>query len=187
MKKLALVAGLVVLLLIVAGASLVGQYNSLVTMETSVDAQWAQVENQLQRRADLIPNLVNTVKGYAAHEKGVFGDIAEARGRLSGARTPQDRMAASNALDGALSRLLLVVENYPQLKADASFNRLMDELSGTENRLAVERMRYNETVANWNREVKKFPLVVFASLTGKAPRPYFEVEKGKKEPPQVNF
>lgn len=187
MKKLALVAGIIVFLLVVAAGSLVGQYNQLVTMETSIDAQWAQVENQLQRRADLIPNLVNTVKGYAAHEKTVFGDIAEARSRLSGARTPEEQMAASNALDGAISRLLVVVENYPQLKADASFNRLMDELAGTENRLAVERMRYNEIVANWNREIKKFPLTILASLTGKAPRAYFQVEEGKKEAPQVNF
>ena len=132
-------------------------YNRFVSQEEAIKAQWAQVQNQLQRRNDLIPNLVETVKGYAAHEEGVYKDIADARSRLLAARSPEETIQAANQQTGALGRLLAVVENYPQLRANEQFNRLMDELSGTENRIAVERMRYNEAVQAYNTSRRQFP------------------------------
>src|SRR3954452_3588631 len=132
-------------------------YNKFVSQEEAIKAQWAQVENQLQRRNDLIPNLVETVKGYAQHEEGVYKDIAEARSRLLAPRSPDETIQAANAQTSALGRLLAVVENYPQLRANEQFNRLMDELSGTENRIAVERMRYNERIQEYNTARRRFP------------------------------
>src|SRR5919204_27666 len=132
-------------------------YNTFVGQEEAIKAQWSQVENQLQRRNDLIPNLVETVKGYAQHEQGVFKDIADARSQLLGAKSPEETIAAANRETGALGRLLAIAENYPQLKANEQFNRLMDELSGTENRLAVERMRYNEKVQEYDTSRRRFP------------------------------
>src|SRR5262245_59256582 len=132
-------------------------YNTFVTQDEAIKAAWAQVENQLQRRNDLIPNLVETVKGYATHEEGVYKDIAESRSRLLAAKSPEEQMQAANQQTGALGRLLAVVENYPQLRANEQFNRLMDELSGTENRIAVERMRYNEAVQAYNTSRRQFP------------------------------
>src|SRR5215208_6419358 len=162
-------------------------YNKFVGQEEAIKAQWAQVQNQLQRRNDLIPNLVETVKGYAAHEAGVFKEIADARSRLLAAKSPEETIQAANQQTSALGRLLAVVENYPQLKADAQFNRLMDELSGTENRLATERMRYNERVQEYNTQRRKFPSNMTAKMFGFKEYPYWEVPAEAKQAPKVNF
>jgi LemA protein len=162
-------------------------YNRFTTQEEAIKAQWAQVQNELQRRNDLIPNLVETVKGYAAHETGVFKDIADARARLLSAKSPEETIQAANAQTSALGRLLAVVENYPNLKADAQFNRLMDELAGTENRLAVARMRYNERVQDYNTQRRKFPSNVTAKMFGFKEYPYWEVPPEAKQAPKVNF
>lgn len=162
-------------------------YNKFTTQEEAITAQWAQVRNQLQRRNDLIPNLVETVKGYAAHEAGVFKDIADARSRLLAAKSPEESMQAANQQTSALGRLLAVAENYPQLKANEQFNRLMDELSGTENRLAVERMRYNDRVRDYNTQRRKFPSNVTAKMFGFKEHPYWEVPAEAKQVPKVNF
>src|SRR5947209_12817177 len=154
-------ATLQILALALAVLPLAGcSYNKFVGQEEAVKAQWAQVQNQLQRRNDLIPNLVETVKGYAQHEEGVYKDIADARSRLLAAKSPEETIQAANQQTTALGRLLAVVENYPQLKANEQFNRLMDELSGTENRLAVERMRYNQRVQEYNTARRQFPAPV---------------------------
>jgi len=160
----------------------------LVTLNESIDGQWAQVENVLKRRYDLIPNLVNTVKGYAKHEKQVFIDVTEARAKVGGAQTVNDKVKANSELGGALSRLLLVVENYPQLKANQNFLKLQDELAGTENRISVERKRYNEVVRMYNILVKRFPTNIVAGMTGFEKRDvYFEAEEAAKEVPKVKF
>ena len=151
--------------------------NSLVMMDEDVSGTWAQVENQLQRRYDLIPNLVNTVKGIAAHEKEVFTAIAEARSRLGSAQSPSQKMQASQMMESALSRLLVVVERYPDLKANQSFNRLMDELAGTENRLSVERRRFNESIKQFNKSIRLFPKSFVASASGFEKKDYFKVIK----------
>jgi LemA protein len=162
-------------------------YNKFVSQEEGVKAQWAQVENQLQRRNDLIPNLVETVKGYAQHEASVYKDIADARSRLLAAKSPEESIAAANQQTSALGRLLAVVENYPQLKANEQFNRLMDELAGTENRLAVERMRYNEKVQEYNTSRRQFPANLTAKLFGFKEYPFFQVPAEAKQVPKVNF
>lgn len=162
-------------------------YNKFVSQEEAVKAQWAQVQNQLQRRNDLIPNLVETVKGYASHESKVFEDIAASRAKLAGATTPADQIAAANEQTAALGRLLLIVENYPQLKANEQFNRLMDELSGTENRLAVERMRYNQKVEEYNAARRQFPANLTAKMFGFKEYPYFQAPPDAKQLPKVNF
>ncbi|MBU1781842.1 LemA family protein [bacterium] len=162
-------------------------YNKLVTLREDVEAKWAQVENQLKRRGDLIPNLVNTVKGYAKHEKEIFIGIAEARAKLAGANTVPEKIKASNELGGFLSRLLLIIERYPDLKANQNFSQLMNELSGTENRISVERMRYNNTVKEFNVNVKRFPGRVFATIFGFKEATYFEVEEAAKKAPRVEF
>jgi len=162
-------------------------YNKFSTQEEAINAQWAEVQNQLQRRNDLIPNLVATVKGYASHEASVFNDIAEARSRLLAAKTPEETIQAANQQTSALGRLLAVVENYPQLKADAQFNRLMDELSGTENRLSVARMRYNESVQAYNTQRRKFPSNVTAKMFGFKEHPYWEVPPEARQAPKVDF
>ena len=163
-------------------------YNRIVSEEQQVEAAWSQVENQLQRRADLIPNLVEVVKGYAKHEKGVFDDVANARAALAGAGSRADKINASNQLDGAISRLLVITENYPQLKADANFGRLMDELAGTENRLAVERKRYNEAVQQYNADVRGIPGAWWAKIGGfPQQKDYFKAEAGAKAVPKVSF
>ncbi|HEU4401518.1 MAG TPA: LemA family protein [Candidatus Polarisedimenticolia bacterium] len=173
--------------LLLAGLSLAGVYNRLVTQNEQIDAAWAQVQNVLQRRADLIPNLVETVKGYAAHEKEIFESVAEARSRLAGATSPREAAAANAGLTAALGRLLAIAENYPNLKANENFIRLQDELAGTENRIAVERMRYNETVRVYNTSIKRFPANLVAGLFRFAERDYFEAEQGAKEVPKVKF
>jgi LemA protein len=162
-------------------------YNKFVSQEEAVKAQWAQVENQLQRRNDLIPNLVETVKGYAQHEASVYKDIADARSRLLAAKTPEESIAAANQQTSALGRLLAVVENYPNLKANEQFNRLMDELAGTENRLATERMRYNEKVQEYNTSRRQFPGNLTAKMFGFKEYPFFEVPAEAKQVPKVNF
>ena len=162
-------------------------YNRFVTQEEAVKAQWAQVQNQLQRRNDLIPNLVETVKGYAQHEEGVFKEIADARSRLLGAQTPEQTIQAANQQTSALGRLLAIVENYPQLKANEQFNRLMDELAGTENRIAVERMRYNERVQEYNTSRRQFPSNLTASLFRFKEYPFFEAPPEARQVPKVSF
>ncbi|MCL5966999.1 MAG: LemA family protein [Deltaproteobacteria bacterium] len=184
MKKAWIVAAVVAALLVLSG---VGTYNRIVRADVTVNEKWGQVQNVLQRRADLIPNLVQTVKGYAAHEKEVFEYVAAARAKLAGARTPEDAMKANAELSSALSRLLVVVENYPKLKADRTFIRLMDELAGAENRIAVERMRYNEAVRDYNTATRVFPASVVAGMAGFKPKPFFEAETKAKEVPKVDF
>jgi LemA protein len=180
-------AGRAALLLLMALPLSGCSYNRFVSQEEAIKAQWAQVENQLQRRNDLIPNLVETVKGYAAHEESVFADIADARSRLLAAQTPADTIAAANQQTSALGRLLAIAENYPQLKANEQFNRLMDELSGTENRIAVERMRYNERVQEYNTSRRQFPSNVTAAVFGFEEYPFFEAPPEAQRVPAVNF
>ena len=162
-------------------------YNKFVGQEEAVKAQWAQVQNQLQRRNDLIPNLVETVKGYASHEEGVFKDIADSRSRLLNAKSPEESIAAANQQTTALGRLLVVVENYPNLKANEQFNGLMDELSGTENRIATERMRYNEKVQEYNTSRRSFPANITAKLFSFKDYPFFEAPPAATQVPKVNF
>src|ERR671918_2136957 len=174
-------------LLLVAAISSGCSYNTFVSQEEAIKTQWGQVENQLQRRNDLIPNLVETVKGIAQQEKDVFGQIAESRAKLAGAQTPEQKMEAANEQSSALARLLVVVENYPQLRSNESFNRLMDELAGTENRLAVERMRYNERVQEYNTSRRQFPANITAGLFGFKEYPLFQVPESAKVAPKVDF
>jgi LemA protein len=162
-------------------------YNTFVSQEQAIKAQWAQVENQLQRRNDLIPNLVETTKGFAQHEEAVYKDIADARSRLLAAKSPEESIAAANQQTSALGRLLAVVENYPQLKSNEQFNRLMDELAGTENRLAVERMRYNEAVQAYNTSRGQFPSNLTAKMFGFKEYPFFQAPAEAKQVPKVNF
>src|SRR5947207_10652616 len=162
-------------------------YNRFVNQEEAIKAQWAQVENQLQRRNDLIPNLVETVKGYAQHEEGVFKEVADARARLLAAKSPEETIADANQQTSALRRLLVIAENYPQLKANEQFNRLMDELSGTENRIAVERMRYNERIQDYNTARRSFPANLTAKMFGFKEYPFFQAPPEAKQVPKVNF
>lgn len=182
---------IVVILLILAlilGSSYVGRRNQMATKREAVNAAWSQVDVVLQRRADLIPNLVQTVKGFAVHEEQVFGEIAAARSALIGAKTPADKIAANGALDSALGRLLVITENYPQLKSNENFLRLQDELAGTENRIAVERRRYNEAVQDYNTYISLFPNSLVASFGGFARNDaYFKTDEGARTAPKVNF
>ena len=162
-------------------------YNKFVGQEEAIKAQWAQVENQLQRRNDLIPNLVETVKGYASHEEGVYKDIADSRAKLLAAKSPEETIQAANQQTSALGRLLAVVENYPNLKANEQFNRLMDELSGTENRIAVERMRYNQRVQEYDTARRQFPANITAKMFGFKEYPFFQAPPEAKQVPKVNF
>ena len=179
---------LLALLLTVGAVAASGcSYNTFVGQEEAIKTQWAQVENQLQRRNDLIPNLVETTKGIAQQERDVFGQIAESRAKLAGAQTPEDTMQAANQQSAALARLLVIVENYPQLRSSETFNRLMDELSGTENRIAVERMRYNERVQEYNTSRRQFPSNITASLFGFKEYPLFNAPTAAEQVPKVNF
>ena len=177
----------IVALLLVAGISSGCSYNTFVSQEEAIKTQWGQVENQLQRRNDLIPNLVETTKGVAQQERDVFGQIAESRAKLSGAQTPEQTMQAANEQSAALARLLVIVENYPQLRSSETFNRLMDELAGTENRIAVERMRYNERIQEYNTSTKKFPGNVTAKVFGFKGYPYYEAPPSSQAVPKVDF
>jgi LemA protein len=162
-------------------------YNKFTSQEEAIKGAWGEVQNQLLRRNDLIPNLVETVKGYASQEKEIFTRIAESRARLAGAKTPADAIEAANEQSSALSRLLVVVENYPQLKSDANFQRLMDELAGTENRIAVARQRYNERIQEYNTTRRRFPSNMTAKIFGFEEYPYFEAPKDAQAAPKVNF
>jgi LemA protein len=189
--------GLIVVIVIIVligliGLVFAGQYigakNTLVAKNEAVKSAWSQVDIVLQRRADLIPNLVETVKGYAQQEQTVFGDIAKARSALLSAGSPQEKIAANGQLDGAIGRLLLIVENYPQLKSNENFLRLQDELAGTENRIAVERKRYNDTLQDYNTYVQQFPTSLFAGWAGfKRNDAYFQATEASREAPKVNF
>ena len=187
-KALLVVIGVIVLLVIWVGATYASRRNEMVRKREQVNASWSQVDVVLQRRADLIPNLVETVKGFAAQEQTVFRDIANARAALMSGRTPQEKIAANGQLDNALGRLLLIVENYPQLRSNENFLRLQDELAGTENRIAVERRRYNETVQDYNTYIALFPNNIVAGMSGFSRNDaYFKAEEGSREAPRVQF
>ena len=192
MGKALIVVVVLVVIVGLIGVACFGAYvstkNTLVSKNEAVKSAWSQVDIVLQRRADLIPNLVETVKGYAKQEQTVFGDIAKARSALLSAGTPQQKIAANGQLDGALGRLLLIVENYPQLKSNENFLRLQDELAGTENRIAVERKRYNDTLQDYNTYVQQFPNSFFAGWAGfKLNDFYFQASEGSRVVPKVNF
>ncbi len=188
MKKLLLVLAVLVGLALMFGGAFVSRRNEMVRKNETVKQTWSQVDVVLQRRADLIPNLVETVKGFAAQEQAVFGDIAAARAALIGARSPEERIAANNRLDSALARLLVVVENYPQLRSNENFLRLQDELAGTENRIAVERRRYNEAIQDYNTYLGLFPNNIIAGLSGFARNDaYFEATEASRTVPKVEF
>jgi LemA protein len=185
-------AVIAIIVLVLIALAVFGQYvgvrNTLVTKNESVKAAWSQVDIVLQRRADLIPNLVATVKGIAQQEQTVFGDIAKARSALLSAGNPSDKIAANQQLDGALGRLLAIVENYPQLKSNENFLRLQDELAGTENRIAVERKRYNDALQDYNTYIQKFPSNIYAGWAGFKPNEaYFAASEGSRQVPTVNF
>lgn len=187
MKTGLLIVGVLILILVMGGCSVIGTRNDLVTEQQAVRGQWSQVDVALQRRADLIPNLVETVRGYAKQEKEIFTNIANARAALAGAKNPQEKIDANNQLSGALSRLLVVVENYPQLKSNETFARLMDELAGTENRINVERRKYNEAVQRYNTDLQIFPKNIAASMFGFAAEPYFKADESSRTAPKVSF
>lgn len=188
MKIGLIVLGVLVLLVLLVGGQMVGVRNDLTTQKNAIDGAFAQMDVVLQRRADLIPNLVETVKGFASQEKDVIASVANARAALGGARTAPEKIAANTQLDGALSRLLVVVENYPQLKSDATFMRLQDELAGTENRIAVERRKYNETVQKYNTSIELFPNNIAASIFGfQRNDAYFKTDPASRQSPKVDF
>jgi LemA protein len=181
------IAAVILVILILLALPIIGNYNTLVKMREDVNTSWAQVQNVLQRRFDLIPNLVETVKGYAAHEREVLTEVTRARASVGSARTPDEAMKANNDLSNALARLLVVVEQYPNLKANENFIRLQDELAGTENRIAVERRRYNDSVRIYNQKIQSFPTVLFAGMLGFEKRNYFEAPSAAQEAPKVDF
>jgi LemA protein len=188
MSKLAIVGIVILVLILLAAGKYVNVKNTLVAKNEAVKTAWSQVDIVLERRADLIPNLVETVKGYAKQEQTVFGDIAAARSQLLSAGSPQDKISANSRLDGALGRLLAISENYPQLKSNENFLRLQDELAGTENRIAVERQRYNDTLKDYNVYVQQFPNSIFASSLGFKPNTaYFGASEASRQVPKVNF
>jgi len=188
MKILLVIVGLLVLVTLIIGGSYVGSRNEMVRKNEAIKQAWAQVDVVLQRRADLIPNLVATVKGYAAQEVKVFGDVSNARAALLNARTPADKIAANGQLDGALGRLLAIVENYPNLKSNQNFLALQDELAGTENRIAVERRRYNEAIQDYNTFIGLFPNSIFARWAGyQRNNDYFAASEAARQVPKVDF
>jgi LemA protein len=188
MKIGVIILVIIVLLGVWFGSTYVGHRNEMVRKREAINSAWSQVDVVLQRRADLIPNLVETVKGYAGQEVKVFGDIAAARAAMIGAKTPADKIAANGALDSALGRLMVVVENYPQLRSNENFMRLQDELAGTENRIAVERKRYNDALQDYNTYIGLFPNNIVASLAGFTRNDaYFKADEGSRQAPRVNF
>jgi LemA protein len=188
MKILLVVVGLLILCGFIVGGSYVSSKNQMVAMNEAIKSDWSEVDVVLQRRSDLIPNLVETVKGYAAQEQTVYDDIAKARAAMAGAHTPTDRIAANGQLDSALSRLLVVVENYPQLKSNENFLKLQDELAGTENRIAVERKRYNDAIQSYNTFIGQFPNSFFAGWAGfHRNDAYFQASEASREVPKVTF
>jgi LemA protein len=186
-KALAIGGIVIVVILLSIFLSIRGTYNRLVQLDEGVKGAWAQVENQLQRRYDLIPNYVETVKGYAKHEKEVFLEVTEARSKVGAATSIKEKIGANNSLSSALSRLLLVVERYPDLKANQNFIRLQDELAGTENRIAVERRRYNEAVKTYNIKIRSFPTNILAGIFGFTEAEFFKAIEVAKEGPKVEF
>ena len=188
-SRTGMIIGLVVIVVLVISlfSWFINTRNGLVVLEENIDAAWAEIDNQLQRRSDLIPNLVETVKGFASQEEEVFTNIADARAKLAGAGSVQETAEGYNELQGALSRLLVVVENYPELKSNQNFIRLQDELAGTENRLAVARKRYNDTVRDFNRRIRMFPASIIAGSLGMEKRDYFEIDESARDNPQVDF
>ena len=189
-KTVWITLGVIALLVVMIFSAFIGTYNSLQLMDENVNSKWAQVDNQLKRRNDLIPNLVATVKGYAAHEKAVFTEIADARSKLGGAMNKNDMKAiqqSNSDLSNALSRLLMVVERYPDLKADKQFINLQDELAGTENRLAVARKDYNDSVQQLNARIRTFPTSIIAAMIGIKSREYFNTPEAEKKAPEVKF
>jgi LemA protein len=186
-KTLLVVIGASALIVLIIVVWFIGTYNSLVSSDQSVNEKWSQVENQYQRRSDLIPNLVETVKGYAAHESKVFTDVTEARSRWASAKTPDEKIQAAGEMESALSRLMVVVENYPQLKASDTFITLQAQLEGTENRVTVARMDYNTVVRDYNVKIKRIPTSIVAGIYGYNDKPFFEAKKGTEEAPKVNF
>jgi LemA protein len=186
-KTLLIVLAVIVVLAIAAYSFFAGNYNKFVQMDVGIKAAWSQVENQLQRRYDLIPNLVETVKGYAKQEKDVLVEVTNARAKVGGAGTIPDKITANNQLTGALSRLMVVVEKYPDLKSNQNFMKLQDELAGTENRIAVERMRYNEAVKIYNEAIRSFPANILAGMYGFKEAAFFESPKDAKVAPKVKF
>jgi len=186
-RNLIITIAIIVILVLSLYSFFKGNYNRFVTLDESVNAAWAQVENQLQRRYDLIPNLVETVKGFAKQEREVFIGVTEARSKVGGATTIPDKIAANNQLTSALSRLLVTVERYPDIKSNQNFIRLQDELAGTENRIAVERRRYNETVKVYNISIRTFPANMLAGMFGFTKATFFEVPEAAQAPPKVKF
>lgn len=182
-KSLLIILGIIILLAL----PLIGSYNNLATLDENVDGAWAQVENQLKRRADLIPNLVETVKGYASHEKEVIDSITAARAQYASAKTPQEYAQAEETFNSAIKSLNVIVENYPDLKANQNFADLQVELAGTENRISTERMRYNDMVKTYNTKIRRFPTNIMAGMFGFEKRQYFEINQQDAEVPKVNF
>lgn len=186
-RNFLIIIAIIVIIVVWFGGCLVGKYNTMVTMNESIQSSWAQVDVVLQRRYDLIPNLVETVKGYAGHEKEVFLKVTEARSKVGGAKSIPGKIAANNQLSSALARLLVVVENYPQLKANQNFLKLQDELAGTENRIAVERRRYNEAVKFFNQFIRQIPNNLIAGIFNFEKGTYYEIPEASKETPKVKF
>jgi LemA protein len=187
MKGGLVIVAVIAVLALVVGGWVAGNYNTLVKKSLEVDQSFAEVDNLLQRRNDLIPNLVETVKGVAAQEQTVFGEIANARAQMAGAKSPAEKFAAGQQMDSALGRLLVVIENYPQLKSQENFLRLQDELAGTENRLSVGRTRYNEVAREYNTLVKSFPTNIFAGMFGYHEKPFYPITPGARDVPKVSF
>ncbi len=187
MKFALVIVGVLVLVGLLFAGQLMSTRNSLVTEQQAIDGQWSQVDVALQRRADLIPNLVETVKGFAKQEQAVIKLVTDARAALIGARNPQEKIAANGQLDSALSRLLVITENYPQLKSNENFLRLQDELAGTENRIAIERRKYNETVQRYNTDIALFPKNIAAGMFGFGAKDYFKADAASKTVPNVKF
>ena len=187
MKKGTIAIIIVIVLVVILGISLISGYNSMVTLEADVDAAYANMDVYMQRRADLIPNLVSTVKGYAAHEQEAIDAVTDARAKLTGATTPEEAAKADAELSSALNRLLVVVENYPDLKASANFTQLADELAGTENRIAVARKDYNDIVTEFNTAIRRFPNSILAGLFGFEKKPLFAASDAAQEVPNVEF
>jgi LemA protein len=186
-KTLLVILGVVAFIVLVFIIWFISTYNGLVSTDQDVNAKWSQVENQYQRRADLIPNLVKTVQAYATHEATVFEEVAKARTQWAGANTQSGKMKAAGEMDSALSRLMVVAEAYPDLKASTGFTTLQSQLEGTENRIATERMRYNDAVRDYNVKIKSVPTSIVADIYGYKDKPFFEADKGTEKAPVVNF
>jgi LemA protein len=186
-KTLLVALGVIAFFVLVLVVWFISTYNGLVSADQDVNAKWSQVENQYQRRADLIPNLVETVKGYAKHESSTFEEVSQSRSQWAGAKTQDEKMKAAGEMDSALSKLMVVVEAYPDLKASTSFTTLQAQLEGTENRISTERMRYNDAVRDYNVKIKRIPTSIVADIYGYKDKPFFEADKGTENAPKVNF